>query len=300
MGTRCSTWQATSESWCSRRTWGKSTKSCHFRAEYPERTFCLGIAEQNMALVGAGLAEAGKVPFASTFAIFSERAFEQFRNGIARTGLVVHLCGSHGGMHTGQDGSSAQSTEDLGIFRTLPEVTVMTPCDRNSSRSLTKKLLDHPKPSYTRTARNKTREIYTKEEAEALEIGKASVLREGADASIIACGVMVERALEAADRLAERGVEAAVIDMHTIKPIDRGAIIRAASSGAIVTAEDHSVIGGLGSAVAEVLVEEAPTMMRMIGVRDKFGESGSPSDIMDKMGLTSENIASKVEDLLSK
>ena len=279
---------------------GKSTKSCHFRAEYPERTFCLGIAEQNMALVGAGLAEAGKVPFASTFAIFSERAFEQFRNGIARTGLVVHLCGSHGGMHTGQDGSSAQSTEDLGIFRTLPEVTVMTPCDRNSSRSLTKKLLDHPKPSYTRTARNKTREIYTKEEAEALEIGKASVLREGADASIIACGVMVERALEAADMLAERGVEAAVIDMHTIKPIDRGAIIRAANCGAIVTAEDHSVIGGLGSAVAEVLVEEAPTVMRMIGVRDKFGESGSPSDIMDKMGLTSENIASKVEDLLSK
>ena len=279
---------------------GKSTKSCHFRAEYPERTFCLGIAEQNMALVGAGLAEAGKVPFASTFAIFSERAFEQFRNGIARTGLVVHLCGSHGGMHTGQDGSSAQSTEDLGIFRTLPEVTVMTPCDRNSSRSLTRKLLDHPKPSYTRTARNKTREIYTKEEAEALEIGKASVLREGSDASIIACGVMVERALEAADRLAERGVEAAVIDMHTIKPIDREAIIRAASSGAIVTAEDHSVIGGLGSAVAEVLVEEAPTMMRMIGVRDKFGESGSPSDIMDKMGLTSENIASKVEDLLAK
>ena len=279
---------------------GKSTKSCHFRAKYPERTFCLGIAEQNMALVGAGLAEAGKVPFASTFAIFSERAFEQFRNGIARTGLVVHLCGSHGGMHTGQDGSSAQSTEDLGIFRTLPEVTVMTPCDRNSSRSLTKKLLDHPKPSYTRTARNKTREIYTKEEAEALEIGKASVLREGADASIIACGVMVERALEAADMLAKKGVEAAVIDMHTIKPIDREAIIRAASSGAIVTAEDHSVIGGLGSAIAEVLVEEAPTMMRMIGVRDKFGESGSPSDIMDKMGLTSENIASKVEDLLAK
>ena len=136
--------------------------------------------------------------------------------------------------------------------------------------------------------------------AEALEIGKASVLREGADASIIACGVMVERALEAADRLAESGVEAAVIDMHTIKPIDRGAIIRAANCGAIVTAEDHSVIGGLGSAVAEVLVEEAPTKMRMIGVRDKFGESGSPSDIMDKMGLTSENIASKVEDLLSK
>ena len=278
---------------------GKSTKSCHFRAEYPERTFCLGIAEQNMALVGAGLAESGKVPFASTFAIFSERAFEQFRNGIARTGLVVHLCGSHGGMHTGQDGSSAQSTEDLGIFRTLPGVTVMTPSDRNSARALTRKLLDHDSPSYTRTARNKTSEIYTEEAAESLEIGKASVLREGADATIIACGVMVERALEAAEQLASNGIQAGVIDMHTIKPIDREAVIRAAGTGVVVTAEDHSVIGGLGSAVAEVLSEESPTRMRMVGVRDKFGESGSPADIMEKMGLTSAAIASRVEELVS-
>ena len=174
----------------------------------------------------------------------------------------------------------------------------MTPSDRNSARALTRKLLDHDSPSYTRTARNKTSEIYT-EEAESLEIGKASVLREGEDATIIACGVMVERALEAAEQLASNGIQAGVIDMHTIKPIDREAVIRAAGTGAVVTAEDHSVIGGLGSAVAEVLSEESPTRMRMVGVRDKFGESGSPADIMEKMGLTAAAIASRVEELVS-
>ena len=279
---------------------GKSTKSCHFRARYPDRTFCLGIAEQNMALVGAGLAEAGKIPFASTFAIFSERAFEQFRNGIARTGLVVHLCGSHGGMHTGQDGSSAQSTEALGIFRTLPGMTVMHPCDRNSARSLTRKLLNHEYPSYTRTARNKTRGIYSEEQADNLEIGVSSELRAGEDATIIACGVMVERSLDAAEELSNRGIEARVVDMHTLKPIDKDAILEAAKTGAIVTAEDHSVIGGLGSAVAEVLSEECPTKMKMVGVRDKFGESGSPEEIMNKMGLTSDNIVQRVIELVQK
>ena len=175
----------------------------------------------------------------------------------------------------------------------------MTPSDRNSARALTRKLLDHDSPSYTRTARNKTSEIYTEEAAESLEIGKASVLREGADATIIACGVMVERALEAAEQLASNGIQAGVIDMHTIKPIDRDAVIRAAGTGAVVTAEDHSVIGGLGSAVAEVLSEESPTRMRMVGVRDKFGESGSPADIMEKMGLTAAAIATRVEELVS-
>ena len=277
---------------------GKSTKSCHFRNQYPDRTFCLGIAEQNMALVGAGLAEAGKIPFASTFAIFSERAFEQFRNGIARTGLVVHLCGSHGGMHTGQDGSSAQSTEDLGIFRTLPGMTVMHPSDRNSARVLTRKLLNHESPSYTRTARNKTREIYSEDEARSLHIGKASVLCEGKDATIIACGVMVERALDAAELLSNKGIEVGVLDMHTLKPIDKEAILKAAKTGAIVTAEDHSVIGGLGSAVAEILSEEYPTRMKMVGVRDKFGESGTPDEIMNKMGLNSDTIAQRVVELV--
>ena len=279
---------------------GKSTKSCHFRAKYPNRTFCLGIAEQNMALVGAGLAEAGKIPFASTFAIFSERAFEQFRNGVARTGLIVHLCGSHGGMHTGQDGSSAQSTEDLGIFRTLPGMTVMHPCDRNSARFLTRNLLTHKHPSYTRTARNKTREIYSEDEARNLKIGVASELRAGGDATIIACGVMVERAMDAAEELSRQGIEACVVDMHTLKPIDKDAILRAAETGAIVTAEDHSVIGGLGSAVAEILAEECPTRMRMVGVMDKFGESGSPDEIMNKMGLTSDNIVQRVVELVQK
>ena len=279
---------------------GKSTKSCHFRAEYPDRTFCLGIAEQNMAIVGAGLAEAGRVPFASTFAIFSERAFEQFRNGIARTGLIVHLCGSHGGMHTGPDGSSAQSTEDIGIFRTLPGVTVLHPSDRNSARSLTVKLLEHRSPSYTRTVRNKTAGIYSEQEAENLEIGKAVILREGTDAAIIACGVMVEQALIAADALSDGGVEVMVIDMHTIKPLDLNAVLMASKTGAVVTAEDHSVIGGLGSAVAEVLAEMSPTMMRMVGVRDEFGESGSPTEIMTKMGLTSDEIIRRVKQMLTK
>ena len=277
---------------------GKSTKSCHFRSQYPDRTFCLGIAEQNMALVGAGLAEAGKIPFASTFAIFSERAFEQFRNGIARTGLVVHLCGSHGGMHTGQDGSSAQSTEDLGIFRTLPGMTVMHPSDRNSTRALTRKLLHHGSPSYTRTARNKTREIYSEDDARNLQIGKASVLCEGEDATIIACGVMVERALDAAELLSNRGIEVGVLDMHTLKPIDKEAILKAAKKGPIVTAEDHSVIGGLGSAVAEILSEEFPVRMKMVGVRDKFGESGTPDEIMNKMGLNSHTIVQRVLELV--
>ena len=203
-------------------------------------------------------------------------------------------------MHTGPDGSSAQSTEDIGIFRTLPGVTVLHPSDRNSARSLTVKLLEHRSPSYTRTVRNKTAEIYSELEAKNLEIGKAAILRKGTDAAIIACGVMVEQALIAADALSEGGVEVMVIDMHTIKPLDLDAVLMASETGAIVTAEDHSVIGGLGSAVAEVLAETSPTMMRMVGVRDEFGESGSPTEIMTKMGLTSDEIIRRVNQMLTK
>ena len=155
---------------------GKSTKSCLFRAEHPQRAFSMGIAEQNMMLVAAGLASTGMIPFASTFAIFTERGFEQVRNGIARPGLVAHICGSHGGIHTGTDGSSAQSIEDLAIYRTLPNMTVMHPCDAVSTRALTKALASHNSPSYTRTVRNKTRQIYTDDEASTLEIGKFSVI----------------------------------------------------------------------------------------------------------------------------
>ena len=176
---------------------GKSTKSLHFRKAHPDRTVSCGIGEQNMLLVSAGLAASGYIPFASTFAIFTERAFEQMRNGIARPNLAVHLCGSHGGTHTGTDGSSAQSIEDLAIYRTLPNVVVMHPCDDVSTKALTMQLPELGKPSYMRTARNKTPVLYDGKENE-IKIGKGVELREGTDVAIIACGVLVHESMEAA------------------------------------------------------------------------------------------------------
>ena len=265
---------------------GKSTKSCLFRAENPERTVSLGIAEQNMMLVSAGMAASGKIPFASTFAIFTERAFEQVRNGIARPGLVVHICGSHGGIHTGTDGSSAQSIEDLAIYRTIPNMTVMHPCDDLSAEELTIQLLNHDKPSYTRTARNKVPRVYDENNVSELRIGKGSLIKEGKDVAIIACGVMVNEAKIAADKLSEEGISVSVVDMHTIKPLD-GKIIEklAKKCGCIVTVEDHSKIGGLGGGVAEYLSKNIPTPLEMVGVDDRFGESGQTSELMAHMGI---------------
>ena len=270
---------------------GKSTKSCLFRAEHPQRAFSMGIAEQNMMLVAAGLASTGMIPFASTFAIFTERGFEQVRNGIARPGLVAHICGSHGGIHTGTDGSSAQSIEDLAIYRTLPNMTVMHPCDAVSTRALTKALVGHKSPSYTRTVRNKTRQIYTDEEATTLEIGKFSVLNEGKDVAILACGVMVQEALDAADTLAGEGIRATVVDVHTLKPFDHDEMKRIAEEcGAVVTAEDHSIIGGLGGAVAESLTSHHPVPLERVGVQDTYGMSGQPAELMKHYGLTASHI----------
>lgn len=270
---------------------GKSTKSCHFRAEHPERTVSLGIAEQNMVSVAAGLASCGKVPFASTFAIFSERAFEQVRNGVARPGLVAHLCGSHGGIHTGTDGSSAQSIEDLAIYRTIPGMTVMHPCDDLSAKALTMQLLNHKSPSYTRTARNKTPRMYDEDTIKELKIGKASMLREGEDIAIIACGVMVHKAVTAANNLSKEGIHAYVVDMHTIKPLDAELINQLASTcKGIVTVEDHSIIGGLGSSISEYLSTTNPTKITMIGVEDRFGESGGSEELLELVGLTVERI----------
>ena len=198
---------------------GKSTKSLHFRKAYPERTVSCGIGEQNMLLVGAGLASSGYIPFASTFAIFTERALEQMRNGVARPNLAVHVCGSHGGTHTGTDGSSAQSIEDLAIYRTLPNVVVMHPCDDVSTKELTMQLPGLGKPSYMRTARNKTPVLYDGREGE-IKIGKGMELVEGNDVAIIACGVLVHEAMTAAKSLADMGISAAVVDMHTLKPLD--------------------------------------------------------------------------------
>jgi len=270
---------------------GKSTKSCHFRSEYPNRTFSMGIAEQNMMLVAAGMASSGKVPFASTFAIFTERAFEQVRNGIARSGLTVHICGSHGGIHTGTDGSSAQSIEDLAIYRTIPGLAVMHPCDDLSAEQLTVQLLDYEGATYMRTARNKMPRIYDTDSVTELKIGRGSVIREGDDVCIIACGVMVNEAMIAADELANNGVSASVVDMHTLKPLDELLIdTMAATCGCLVTAEDHSVIGGHGGAVAEHLSRSDAVPLEMVGVDDKFGQSGESSELMESLGLTSSDI----------
>ena len=265
---------------------GKSTKSCLFRAEYPERTVSMGIAEQNMMLVSAGMASSGKIPFASTFAIFTERAFEQVRNGIARPGLVVHICGSHGGIHTGTDGSSAQSIEDLAIYRTIPNMTVIHPCDDLSSEELTLQLLNHGKPSYTRTARNKVPRVYNENNVKDIKIGKGSIVKEGNDVAIIACGVMVNEAKIAAEKLSEEGINASVIDMHTIKPLDGELIGKLAKEcGCIVTVEDHSVIGGLGGGVSEYLSRNISTPLEMVGVEDRFGESGDTSELMAHLNI---------------
>jgi len=279
---------------------GKSTKSLHFRKEHPNRTISCGIGEQNMLLLGAGLASSGYIPFASTFAIFTERAFEQMRNGVARPNLPVHVCGSHGGTHTGTDGSSAQSIEDLAIYRTLPNVIVMHPADDVSTRILTKQLVDKKSPSYTRTARNKTPVLYDGRENE-IEIGKGIVNRQGSDVAIIACGVLVSEALKAAEKLASEGIEATVVDMHTIKPLDSSLIDNLVTqTGAIVTAEDHSVIGGLGGAVAEYLAKNKPCVLEMVGVQDRFGESGQADEMLEMLGLNSKYIAEAAKRAISR
>ena len=279
---------------------GKSTKSLHFRKQYPERTVSCGIGEQNMLLVGAGLASSGYIPFASTFAIFTERAFEQMRNGVARPNLAVHLCGSHGGTHTGTDGSSAQSIEDLAIYRTLPNVVVMHPCDDVSTKALTMQLPDLGSPSYMRTARNKTPVLYDGREDE-IKIGKGIVVKEGSDVAIIACGVLVHEAMEAAQTLELEGVSASVIDMHTLKPLDTELIDSLAKScGAVVTAEDHSIIGGLGGAVAEHLITTNPVPMERIGVNDRFGESARSEEMLEMMGLKSHHISDAVKKAIAR
>lgn len=279
---------------------GKSTKSLHFRKEHPERTVSCGIGEQNMLLVAAGMASNGYIPFASTFAIFTERAFEQMRNGVARPNLAVHLCGSHGGTHTGTDGSSAQSIEDLAIYRTLPNVVVMHPCDDVSTKALTMQLPNLGSPSYMRTARNKTPVLYDGREDQ-IKIGKGVVLTEGKDVAIIACGVLVHESLKAAENLRSEGINATVVDMHTIKPLDTDLIDKLSQEcGAIVTAEDHSVIGGLGGAVSEHVVSSNLVPIEKIGVKDRFGESAGADEMLEIMELKSHHISDAVKKVIAR
>ena len=265
---------------------GKSTKSLHFRKEYPESTVSCGIGEQNMLLVGAGLASSGYIPFASTF--------------VARPNLAVHLCGSHGGTHTGTDGSSAQSIEDLAIYRTLPNVVVMHPCDDVSTKQLTKQLPELGKPSYMRTARNKTPVMYDGREDE-IKIGKGMILKDGPDAAIIACGVMVSESMKAAESLEKQGISVSVVDMHTLKPLDTDLVKSLVDKcGAIITAEDHSIIGGLGGAVAEYLSSNSTAPIERVGVNDRFGESGQPDEMLNLLGISSNHIENAVKKAQSR
>ncbi|BEP28274.1 transketolase family protein [Helicovermis profundi] len=274
----------------------KSTKTAEFSTTFPERFFNMGIAEQNMLGTAAGLATSGKIPVASSFAMFAAgRAFEIVRNSICYPKLNVKICATHAGLTVGEDGASHQSIEDLAIMRSIPNLTVINPADAVSADKLLGEMISTYGPMYARFGRAAVPVIYSEDQK--FEIGKSITVKEGEDITIIATGIMVNEALEAAKELEKIGLSIRVIDMHTIKPIDEEAIVKAAiETKLIVTAEEHSIIGGLGSAVAEVTAKEAPTFIQMIGVNDTFGESGKPNELLEKYGLTSENIYNTIMD----
>lgn len=268
-----------------------STKTQDFAKVYPERFFDCGIAEGNMMSVAAGLAAAGKIPFASTFAIFGAgRAYEQIRNSICYPKLNVKIALTHAGLTVGEDGATHQMLEDIALMRVLPNMTVIVPADAEETKAAVKWAASYQGPVYIRMGRAKCDDVTA--ENTPFVPGKATVLRKGYDITIIACGIMVGKALQAADILKGAGITARVINMSSIKPIDEDVIIKAASdTGAIVTAEEHQVQGGLGSAVAEVVVTHCPVPMAMIGVEDRFGESGKADDLLKAYGLTAAHIA---------
>ncbi|MGI6144868.1 MAG: transketolase family protein [Clostridia bacterium] len=278
----------------------KSTKSYEFCKHYPERFFNMGIAEQNLMGTAAGLAASGKIVFASTFAIFATgRAFEQIRNSIAYPNLNVKIAASHAGLTVGGDGATHQAIVDISIMRSLPNMTVIAPADGIEAEKAVMAAVQYEGPVYIRLGRSAVPVIYGEEHE--FKIGKASQLRDGQDVTIFACGIMVKESLQAAEELAGEGISVRVINMATIKPLDEEAIIRAAKeTGAIVTAEEHSIIGGLGSAVAEVLVENAPVPLVRVGVKDTFGESGEPDELLEKYGLTVKEIKEAVYKVIKK
>ena len=274
-----------------------STMTKEFRAAAPQRFFNVGIAEQNLYAMATGLAHSGKTVFASTFAMFAAgRAFEIIRNSIGYTHANVKICATHAGLTVGEDGASHQAIEDLALMRTIPGMTVVNPADGASAMALLKAVSEMNGPAYVRLGRAAVEGIY--EEDAVFEIGKGVCVREGGDAAIIATGIMVGEALKAAELLKEDGLSVRVIDMHTIKPLDEEIIIRAAEeTGAIVTAEEHTVIGGLGSAVAEVVAQNCPVKMKLVGVKDTFGESGKPAQLLEKYGLTVQDLREAVKAL---
>ena len=280
-----------------------SIKTSIFGQKFPERFFNVGIAEQNLVSVAAGLAMAGKVAFASTYAVFAPgKCVDQMRNAIAYPEVNMKLVASHAGISVGPDGASHQELEDLATMRAIPNIKVVVPSDPTSTGRLVEILARTRGPFYMRIARPNCPIIYSPEQAlKSINLGKATVLKEGSDASILACGLLVYEALLAAKKLAaENSLSVAVYDMHSIKPLDSEAIVNVAkATGAVVTAEEHNILGGLGGAVAEVLSERYPVMIRRVGTMDTFGESGEHTELMVKYGLTANNIANKVLELKS-
>lgn len=277
-----------------------STKTKDFADVYPDRFFDCGIAEGNMMSVAAGLASCGKIPFASTFAVFGAgRAYEQIRNSICYPKLNVKIALTHAGLTVGEDGATHQMLEDIALMRVLPNMTVIVPADAAETKAAVKWTASYHGPVFIRMGRAKCDDITDPEQP--FIPGKAAMLRKGYDLTIIACGIMTGKAMQAADILTGAGISARVINMSSIKPIDESAIIKAAEdTGAILTAEEHSVKGGLGSAVAEVVVKNCPVPMAMVGVEDQFGESGTADDLLKAYGLTAAKIAETAMRLYKK
>lgn len=275
------------------------TGAHHFRKAYPERFFQFGIAEQNMMSAASGMAAVGLIPIVTTFAVFSLRAYEQARLSLAYTRRNVKIVASHPGLDTGPDGASAQALEDMAAFRAIPGMVVISPADPVEMGLATEAILKFDGPIYMRSGRSPAKRLFNDDHV--FEIGKGQILREGTDATVIACGVEVARSLEAAESLAQDGINVRVVNMPTIKPIDSELVIDCAiETGAIVTAEDHNIYGGLGSAVAEVLVKNMPVPQEFVGVNDCFGESGEPEELTEKYGLSGSSIVEAVKVVLGR
>lgn len=275
----------------------KSTMTAEFAKEYPERFFNMGIAEQNMYAAACGLALSGKVVCASTFAMFAAgRAFEIIRNSIGYTHANVKICATHAGITVGEDGASHQTFEDIALMRTIPGMTVINPCDGVSTDVLIKQAVNYDGPCYIRLGRAAVPVFY--QQGADIKIGKGNWLRRGNKATIVATGIMVSEAMKAAEELAGSGIEVGVIDMHTIKPLDEEILAEAAKIGPVVTAEEHSVIGGLGGAVSETLSKICPVKMAMVGQNDTFGESGKPEELKEKYKMTASDIVKATRSLL--
>lgn len=267
-----------------------STKSADFKKVFPERFFNVGIAEQNLMGMAAGMANMGLIPFASTFAMFATgRAFEQIRNSIAYPNLNVKIVGSHSGLTVGEDGATHQALEDISLMRTIPNMVVLVPSDAKETSAAIKAAAEYYGPVYIRTGRMAVEDIHPN--GIDFKIGQGEILKEGDDLAIIATGICVKMALDAAELLKEKSIDARVINMSTIKPIDEDLIIKAAKEcKKIITVEEHNIIGGLGSAVAEVVSSKHPVIVKRIGTKDEFGQSGKPMDLLEEYGLTAEAI----------